>query len=79
MDLHEILEVGKHRLRTASGNNITFSLIVHEVKEDLFVTHMKNVGKQRINDTDLYAAAPCDKLKNKEMEQTIEKLKKQLL
>ena len=46
MHLHELLEAGKAKVLTASGEDINFDLIVHEVKDDLFKTHIKNVGKQ---------------------------------
>ena len=41
MDLHELLEAGKAKVLTASGEDINFDLIVHEVKDDLFKTHIK--------------------------------------
>ena len=70
MDLHDILEAGKAKIVTTSSDDINFDLIVHEVKDDLFKTHIKNVGKQRINEKELIATSEYDKQKNKDMKVT---------
>ena len=79
MDLHDILEAGKCVVRSKNGDELNFKIIVHEVKEDLFRTHIKNVGKKRVSNADLITAATYDKHKVIEMEQTILMMKKQLL
>ena len=79
IDLHELLEAGKYHVTTKGGNRLNFEIIVHEVKEDLFKSHIKNVGKNRVSNADLLTSAEYDKTKVIEMEQTILMMKRQLI
>ena len=79
MDLHDVLEAGKKSVRDKAGNKINFKTIVFEVKEDLFSTHIRNVGKNRISNDDLITAAEYDKSRVIEMEQTILMMRKKLM
>ena len=79
MDIHDVLEAGKKSVRDKAGNKINFKTIVFEVKGNLFSTHIRNVGKNRISNDDLITAAEYDKSRVIEMEQTILMMRKKLV